>query len=371
MAEWARIVNTTTHDYIREEEVNIMRNRKLLALMQARGRISFGHSGDLMDWKVRYKRAALAGYADGDILSFSRNQRWQTAQLEYRGYSITDSYTKKERLMNAGTEAIVKFWSQTTSLLMEDVEDQFCEELFVDGNAAGNSKRMHGLESFFGNSGANASAPIGTPSDTYAGLTTGLGDYGGSTSSGAAWPMTGTFDAHYDYWSPLVVDYTSAVATGSGGWAASTKTWPNTCKEAMRFGLQFSRKNKSKRGEVDLIMLDNQLFRQFGTALDSSENIYVQKGKSGLGDQANLVSLGFGQVINFEGCEVTSEYGMPANVGYGLSLANLEICSMQDTMFVPEGPDEDIGSKSYRFSIDWFGNMRANPRYHFKLAAVT
>ena len=50
--EWSRIVNTTIHEFIREVEPNILRNRKLLAMMKARGRITFNHAGDLMDWKV-------------------------------------------------------------------------------------------------------------------------------------------------------------------------------------------------------------------------------------------------------------------------------------------------------------------------------
>lgn len=382
IAEWARIVQTTTHDYIREEEINIMRNRKLLAMLQARGRVTFGHSGDMMDWKIRYKRAPLTGYADGDILSFSRQQRWQTAQLEYRGYSVADSVTKKEQLMNRGTEAIVKFYSETSALLMEDVEDQFCEELYVDGNAAGNTKKIHGAESYFGNGGAGTKNPIGVPSDSYAGINTDLGNYGGSWSANGAtvnattgdWP-SGTGDAHFDFWSPLIVDYTSAISTsnsnGTFGWTSGTKTWPNTNKEAIRFGLTFSRKNKGRRGQVDLVMLDNQLYRQLAGTIDSAENIFVMKGKGGLGSEANLVSLGFGDVINFEGCEITAEYGIPANVGYGFSLSNIELCSMQDSLFVPEGPSLDLGTKSYRYSIDFFGNLRFNPRFHFKLQAVS
>jgi hypothetical protein len=40
----------------------------------------------------------------------------------------------------------------------------------------------------------------------------------------------------------------------------------------------------------------------------------------------------------------------------------MELRSMQGQLFVPEGPDYDVASKSWRFSIDFFGNLVFNPR---------
>lgn len=363
MAEWSRIVNTTTHKFIREVEVNIVRNRKVLALMQSKGRISFNHSGDLMDWKVKFKRAAMQGYADSDTLTFGRKDRTKTAQLDWRGYASTDSMTKLERLKNKNTEAIVKVYSEIATSLMDDMDDQFGDEIYIDGNAAGNSKRIHGLESFFGVSGAAASGYIASPSDSYAGLSTALGNYGGNWSMSGAnslWP-TGTGDAHYDFWSPLVVDYTDTA------WAATTKTWPNTCKEALRFGIIKGKKNKSKKGMLDLNLINDELYRQFLGALDANERQMVTRGDS----KDGLYALGFTDVVNFDGVDTTYEYGVPENIGYGMSINNMELCSLQGQLFVPEGPDFDIAAQSYRFSIDYFGNMRCNPRYQTKYQNVT
>lgn len=361
---WERIVNTTIHKYIREVEVGVLRNRKVLAMMREKGRISFNHSGDLMDWKVRYKRAPMQGYADMDTLTFSRRDRWKTAQLDWRGYAATDSMTKKERLQNKNTEAIVKVYSEIAMNLMEDMEDQFGDEIYIDGNAAGNSKRIHGLESFLGNGGAASAGYIASPSDTYAGLVTTLGNYGGSwTQNGSSqveWP-SGRGDAHYDFWSPLIVDYTDTA------WSASTKTWPNTCREALIYGIIKSRRNKSKRGYLDMIILDNELFRQFRDKVESNERLVVNRN-----EKQGLVSLGFTDVVNYEGVDISYEYGIPNNVGYGLCTECMELCSLQPQLFVPEGPDFDISTQSYRFSIDFFGNMKtASPRNFVKWMSVT
>lgn len=363
MAEWSRIVNTTIHKYIREVEVNILRNRKVLAMLQSKGRISFNHSGDLMDWKVRYKRAPMQGFTDSDTLTFSRKDRWKTAQLEWRGYAATDSQTKLEQLKNKNTEAIVKVYSEIASNLMEDMEDQFGDELYVDGNASGNSRRIHGLESFFGNGGAAAAGYIASPSDTYAGLSTALGNYGGNwstVSSNVNWP-SGTGDAHYDFWSPLIVDYTDTA------WTPATKTWPNTCLEALRYGIIKGKKNKSKKNMLDMILLDDELYRQFVGALATNERLLVQRAEK----KEGLYSLGFTDVTNYDGVDISFEYGVPTGLGYGWSMANMELCSLQGQLFVPTGPDYEIASQSYRFSIDFFGNCRHNPRYFVKFANVT
>jgi hypothetical protein len=360
MAEWSRIVNTTIHKYIREVEVNVLRNRKLLALLKEKGRITFNHSGDLMDWKVRYKRVPMIGYADMDTLTFSRKDRWKTAQLDWRGYAATDAMTKRERLINKGVEAIVKVYSEISTNLMEDMEDQFHDELFIDGNATGNSKRIHGIESFLGDTASEATAaPIYPPSDTYAGLVTTLGNYGGNwstVSSNVNWP-NGQGDAHYDFWSPLIVRYTSST------WSASTDTWPNTCREVLRYAIHHGNRNKSKRGMMDISFIDREMFRQLCDKVEANERLVVTRG-----EDLGLWKLGFRDVINFDGIDVTTEFSIPTGLGYGLCTDAMELCSLQSQLFVPEGPDFDPATQTWRFSIDFFGNLKvSSPRNFFKL----
>jgi hypothetical protein len=362
VADWSRIVNTTIKEYVRGEEVNVIRNRKVLAMLRQRGRITFNHAGDGLDWKIRYKRAPLIGYADTDTLTFSRRDRWKTAQLDWRGYSIQDSMTKMERLKNKSVEAIVKIYDDIARNLMDDVDDQFGDELYINGYAAGNQKRIHGFESMMGANAVVAGNYIVTPTGTYANLNTDLGNYGGTWSGpgvGAAtysWPV-GTGDAHFDFWSPLLINYTDPSA-----WSAATKTWANTAVEALRYGIVHARKNKTKKGELDFIILNDEMFRLFLMILDTKERIVIDRGKKSGG----LQTLGFDDIVNFDGVEVTFEYGTPPNTGYGWNADQMELKSLQGTLFAPEGPDYDIASKSWRFAVDFFGNICFNPRYFCK-----
>ena len=377
MADWARITNTTIAEYIKGEENNVMRNRKILAMLQDRGRVTMNHAGLNVDWKVRYRRAPMQGFADTDTLSFARQNRHKTATLDWRGYSITDQMTDFEKEKNKGEAAIVKLWSNIAKMLMEDMEDKLGDEVYIDGNATGNSKRFHGIESFFSTSGASVKQPVGLPNDTYAGLVATLGNYGGAwtttgtTTTNTDWP-TGTGDAHYDFWSPLVVDYTSGITTntttGVYGWAASTKTWPNTCIEAIRYGLSHSKKNKSKRGLTDLITLESMMYRQLKDKLQAEEQLNVVRGDA---DSA-LYKVGFRDIINVDGTDVTDEYGITSNRGYGWNFDSMELCSLRDKLFNPEGPDRDISSAAWRFAIFIMGNLKfASPRGFIKWLNIT
>lgn len=357
MAEWSRVVNTTTHEYLKGAEENVLRNRKLLALMKSKGRISFDHGGDMLDWKVEYKQHPLEGYSDGQALSFARSSLYKTAQLEWRGYVVKDSMTKKERLMNRSAAQIIDIYAETTKLLMKSIDSQFGGEFYIDGNASGNEDRMHGIESFMGQSGVSAGAPVGTAVDTYATLLTTLTNYGGAWTG--TWP-SGTGDSQYDFWSPLLVDYTSAVAAGSGGWSSATKTWPNTGNEALRYAILYTQKNRTMDEQLDVFFLDTDLYRQWLDALDDKERILVSK-------DGPLLKLGFRDTLNLDGTDVTTEYGIPASTGYGFNADKMELMSLQKQLFVPEGPDWDIVTSSWRFKIDCLGNFQFNPRNFCKL----
>lgn len=355
MASWQRIVHSTIRKYLRTEEVNILRNRKLTALLKERGRITYNVSGESLDWKVRYRRTPMVGYADGDTLTFARQNKRKTVNLDWRGYSATDSMTKLERLQNRNTEAIIKLYSNISKELVEDIEDQFGDELYVDGNAAGNSKRIHGLESCLGDDGSTtASDSVAAPSDTYGGLNTSLGNYGGSWSG--TWP-DGTGDAHYDFWSPVLVNYTS------DNFGPTNHTFAEAGDEAVRFMIIQCQKNKSRRGMLDLILLTRTLYTDLLNLLDSKERFVSRPGRQ----EGSLAKLGFTDMVNYDGVEVTWEYGVPDTVGYGINVDMMELMCMQDQLFVPEGPDYDVASKSYRFGVDFFGNLKLNPRSLGKL----
>lgn len=363
MALWSRIANTTIRKYIKQQEGPIMRNRKLTAMLQKRGRVSFNNGGLGLDWKVAYRRAPLERMGDMDVRTFSRQDRHKTAFIEYRSYFAGDASTKAESLQNKGNEAIIKVISDVASNLEDDIKENFHEELYVDGAATGNETRLQGLNTIFQGTSATAGYKIVTPASTYAGLTMTVGNYGGTWSplinTTGGWPY-GAGDLTYDFWSPLQVDYTNT------GWQAATKTWPNTCLEALRFGIHATQRNSSK--SLDLVLVTNDMFVDFLDALDEKERINVERN----GQQSDLVALGFKDVVNYDGCDITWEYGLPQanskSAGYGLSFDNMELCSQQGELFVYEGPHYKFEQQAWLHSVDFFGNLKVkSPAKFFRL----
>lgn len=352
---WSRVVNTTIRKYIRDVEVAILRNRVLTAMLKAKGRFTFNWSGERMDWKVEYKRNTLAGYADGDTQTFTRKDRWKTAALGWRGYAMNDAMTKVERLMNSGPEAIVRTYATIAPNLMRDMEEWFSEEFYIDGTTAANYRRMHGIESFLSGTGTGSStSPAVTANGTFAGLSCALNAYGGTWSG--TWP-SGRGTPDYDFWTPLLVDYGCA-------FFSSTQTWTANSLDALRYLIIKSQRSKSARGKLDFVLIDDDMFRIALNQVSDKERIQVS-------DNKGVRQLGFSNTFNLDGTDVTWEYGSPQYVGYGFNCNEMEVRSMQDQLFVPEGPDYNLSDKTWRFSIDFIGNTVWTPKFFSKLANYT
>lgn len=366
-ASWSRIANSTISKYIRKREDNTLRNRKLTALLRKRGRITFNWSGDKMDWKIKFKRQKMRTFQDGDTLDFPQSDRNRTAKLDWRGYASTDSMTKGQFLQNKSTEAIINLYADLAKDLMDDMDDEFSEEMYVDGYDPENIGRIHGIESFMQattNPGNGAASPTGS----FAGLSCVPGQFGGSWDGGPAfssndnggWP-NGRGDAEFDFWSPLIVDY------GDSLFDSTTHTWENNCIEAISFALIKGKKSKSLTGGLDLFLLDDELYRQYLKQIRGKERLNVQRDSQA----SDMVSLGFLDTINQDGADITSEFGILPGAGYGFNVSAMELRSLQAQLFVPEGPDQDIASQAWRFSIDFYGNMVWNPKFQVALKNLT
>ena len=356
--EWARVINTTLINFLRKEEVNMMRNRRLTALLQEKNRITYNWTGRETEVRVRYRRPDMTGYGDMDVVTFVRQDRWKTANLGLRGYNIPDMVTKKERLMNKGEEAVIKLFGQVGENLKKDMEDQFAEEYYVDGEATGNEKKMHGIESFMGQGGSTTVVNgFKSPTDTFAGLLTDLSNYGGTWTG--TWP-DGSGPPQYDFWSPLLIDYTDADAWQDGA------TWATNCVEILRTAFIYCQRNGAKDGLIDMGLMSHSMYRDLLTKLAT-----VERHVFTAGNKSPLQAIGFRDVVQVDGTDATWEFGIPGSKCYGFNCDKMETRSWQPQLFVAEGPDWDPTQKAWKFSVDFFGNTFWNPRYFFKAQNYT
>lgn len=372
--DWARTIGTTLVTHLKEEEQTTFRKFKVFAALEANGKVAMNQGGRGFDWQVRYKNQPVASNNGESPRVFARHNLWQRATLPYRGYTVTDQISKREMLENRGAQALIDVAGKMASRLQESMEQHLSREIYIDGNAAGNENRWHGLESIFGvaNAKDTVNATNGTrrtgggnnadvffwPSDEYAGLRTDLGYISGGQLETGAWPYVAV-DPDYDYYSPLVCNYTSTYFGGA------TATWKDQCIEALREGLNHAKRNDTRENQVDMILMDRGLYIQFLNRLDSRERAIVSKSNG-------LRSYGFGDVVELDGIEVSTEYAVPRGVAYGLSIGNMEMKCMESQLMIAEGPFYNEELQSHRYAVSVLANIKMkSPRNFVKWMSFT
>ena len=363
--DWARSIATTIVNHLREEEVASLRKFKVFAALEGSGNVRTNMSGRGFDWEIQYRNHTPSGNNGETPRTFARQNLWKRAELEYRGAQVTDAIYKKEMLENRSAQALCNVAGKMASRLLTSMEQYLSREWTKDGYVAGNELRFHGIESFMGTNGtvnigdgtqrtANAADPFCYPSDTYAGLSTVLGAYGGSQKTGV-WP-NGEADPEYDFFSPCIVNYTSSYFGAT--------TWKDNCTKAVREALHQTRRNDTKNDQVDMVLLDRRLFIDFMNTLDAKERVIVSRTNG-------LRSYGFTDVFELDGVEISSENSLPANTGYGLAIGNMELLCMEGQLLNSEGPFYDEITQQYRYVVSTLGNLKfKSPRNFFKLTTL-
>jgi hypothetical protein len=364
--DWARSIATTIVNHLREEEVASIRKYKLFAALEGAGQIRTNMSGRGFDWEIQYKNHVPSGNNGETPRVFARQNLWKRAELEFRGAQVSDAIYKKEMLENRSAQALVNVAGKMSSRLLTSMEQYLAKEWIVDGYAAGNELRFHGIESMLAHGGqtiniatgaaraASPADPFYFPSDTYAGLSTVLGAYGGSQTTGV-WP-NGSADPEFDFFTPVIVNGTSTYFN-----ASPNNTWANNCVKAVREAIHQTRRNDSKEDQVDMLLLDRRSYIDFLNTLDSKERVIVSRTNG-------LRSYGFTDVFELDGVEIGSEGSVPAGTGYGLSVGNIELLCMEGQLLNSEGPFYDEITQQYRYVVSTLGNLKfKSPRNFFKI----
>jgi len=362
--EWAGIVHTTSIEELEGAEDLTIRGRYFLRKLAKHGGIKKNAVGRGIRWQIEVFEAEPSAYGGGE-LSFQRLDAYRQMEVDRRGYVVTDKMEEKEYLENQGNEALINRYSSIQPRLSKSLRNKFADtEVWIDGNAAGNQDRLHGIESFMGVGSVAAGDLIAAPDDDYAGQATDIATFGGTwstdrtTSPNASlatdWPF-GKGDSQYDASSPKQINATST------GWGTGATTFQSNGARALRRGRVWSRISGGYEGEPQAVCMGADYYAEF---LD-----YMEAKYRGAVPHKEAEDLGFeGKSVNFEGFTVMPDFGVPAETAYGINFEEVVLECMYKQMFMPKGPTFDINSYSWKFAVGFFGNMRWNPRAHFKIA---
>jgi len=351
---WDRSLQTTLAEHATEVEDATWRNYIIPALVAERGNRVMNMSGAGLTRPVQFDVHDVRDTLGEDPLSPTRKNLWKRCEHEMRGHDVVDAIKTKEMFENRGKHAVINVFKQFTTQLTESMEKYLATRYVVDGSTAANSKGWEGLATLFQSSGqtltegtgvartANAADTIIEASGSYANLVMDLGNYGGSNDSGASWPNASA-DLKFDFWTPVMVNYSSTAFTGT--------TWSANAVEAMRLAISHGQRNDSRSAaQMDLFIMSRDHHRIFKNTLDTKERVMVTD--SGLPAR----SLGF-NTLSFDGVELVQDYSMPTDTTFGVSIGNITLESQRETLLHTEGPHFEWKDKSYAASVETISNL--------------
>ena len=358
--DWIGIIETTKPDYMKGASDKTIRSRLLLSMLQKRGRMKMGCSGNECRWQVKFSQPAVSSTDGGGVVDFSNHDAYRQLGIDWRGYIATDTMTNKQRLMNRGDQALVKVFEGKSNNLTQSVRDNFAGELYRDGSAAGRENSIHGLDTFCSAGTVTAGDKIAMPDDTYGSTKeyqTNLGAYGGAwSSSGSAnnaeldtdWP-DGQGDPEYDWLGPKLVNWSS------NAWGTGSQDWEQNAWRVVSQVITWLTVTGGEQGMPTLFPMASNLFQGYKNAQESKTRIMVPHKES--------QDLGFGSTMNQDGVGMYPDFDCPVDTGYALNLNTIEIRSLYDKLLWMEGPDKDPRTAwSYMWGVGFFGNVLYDPK---------
>jgi hypothetical protein len=382
--EWARAANTTLIESFKDVPELMLRSTPVLAMIQHRGNVETNVSGRGWQRAVQYRLTPEQPSTGTSPRSFAPTNKWKRITLERRYIDITDSITKPERNANEGDNAIVPVFKGMVKRLRKDAMQHMAKHVYKDGDAAGETG-WHGFNSFTGvslntasqsidqtSAGApsasgyvsrdvNVADPFMLPNDTYCGLSTALGNYGGRQLSGI-WP-DGECNEWMDFNSPLLVNSNT---TFRGPIGSGQTGWQTNAVELLSLGCSMANRNMLS-SPLDLVVMKQMQFDELKNALRTKERVHVTSSAS------VLRSYGFANAhaIEVDGMEIALDY-FAANVDtvrtdgatatsvpaiYGFCTGCWHVASAYDGLWDFDPAFYDIDTKATKFAGDADGNF--------------
>lgn len=346
-----RVLHTTRELWTKGFSNETIDFHPLLKLLQSKGKIKYGCTGTSNKWTVKYKQLPLQGYADMDVLTYERKRVTQVAELEWRGYKMVDAISELEMLQNEGGNdtQIASLLANKLEMMKEDANDQINQEFYIDGEGTGNTKRFHGILSFGGYTQHTDTNTLGiTQSDTYAGLSTAYGAYGGSAG-----------DPHYEFWTPIMVHA-----------ANNSNTWAANAPEAVRRGIHYAKHGKASSHRPDIGFCSRADYVTLLDLLSAKERLVVPT--------KGIAKFGFDDLVQIDGVDITFDPDMPTTFNsagggtgtlrcilFNTNQMELRLLGKKKVLWNASGDAFKEENMTKRFWIGLFGNLVFKSPRHF------
>lgn len=313
------ILSTTLKKYRKTLTDNIHKSNAVFAYMKENGVVKEEDGGERIVEPLMYGKNTTAGaYAGYEVLDTTPQEGIDSAEFNWKQYSVSISISGKEERQNAGNSRIINLLEAKTTQAEMSLKEKLSEDLFSDGTANG-AKGLTGLEAMVAASGT----------------------YGGINS------------ATYTWWAAGVESTSEALGL------AKMRTAYNTA-------------SVGGKDTPDLIVTTQTLFEKYeglGT-LTSTTNVAGSFSVPSAGTK-KMMDLGF-QTMGFKGVPVVWDEQCPSGTMYFLNTKHMKLVVHKDANFEvgdfvkPENQDARVAQ------ILLMGNVTCNRRKSFyKLTAKT
>jgi hypothetical protein len=358
---WIQIAHQQGETYIKGATNLLFRKRIIFARLKAAGRVSVKDGGYDIRWKADIREPNVNTVSGFEQIEYGAMQPYEGFDLPWGQYRSTDAVHRHELAMIGGEGKIVDRWGGIVERHTRAHMNKLNKDVFGDGYASGSERALKGLQSATGHTTASTAAgdKIAFPSDTYGGLSTALGNQGGtwstdlSTSPNAVvdtdWPF-GKGNTEYDFNSPVLVK------TDSTAWDGSNDTWLLGCKEMIRYGNEAVKNLNGADMAGELLVMDGLSFAEMKQNFAGQFSVEVTQKRPG-------TDYGFeGEELNFEGITCTSDSDCPVGKRFLIQPSNFELFVLkspgQKGMFYHSGPVWDQFQDSYTFQMGTLIQMK-------------
>lgn len=359
-----RVAKATIAEWGKKVSEETKRNLIMIAMLEKRGRITYGHHGGQYRWIVRKAEHELRGFPDMVPLSYGRKDTKLNAYLTTRGYYGDEVISLREKLENGGKEAMLKVFDGREKLMREGLTRGLGTEIFVDGESAAGiaGEKFHGIETMMAyTQGSQTASDITATvlSGSYAGISTVYGSAAGGVAS--THPM-------YRMWSPVIINTTYNPGAG-------VQAWADYAIDYIRAMLLRSQIGNGPDDRMDLVTLNRDSYEAVLNLMDDKERILVNRGAG-----EELVSLGFRNIVEIDGCPVTWDVAVPATDGqgrvlrgYGFTISEMELMLLgEEKQLFKTHLDWDRSYVADTILMWILGNLKfMSPRRFGKLCAIS
>lgn len=360
LSEALLVLKTTAPQYFKEATDHTIRNRLILKILQSQGNIVMNVKSPKKIWDVEVKENVIRALGSTSRHVFEEVDPYVQMEITHAELEGTDIMKRRFQMINSNSpHAIVDEAGKKMDRLVKSLTRSLNKQFYVDASTGVNVDLMTGIQSFLKPNTAGFAAgdlvADPDPAATYGGQSVGLAQLGGqwSTDLGVGsfpntalandWPF-GSGDPEYDWNSPKIFN-TAADVKGDAG-------WENNCLKLMR---RMSDVLESTGGEgaapvVQLLGLD--YYNDFKDKLEQRERLYIS-------DYAK--SLGFPDVMTYEGAVVLKDFDCPSSKGFAVNPNHMCLYSVHDQLFFTDS-DWSTESQLSAFLVGFLGNYCWTPK---------